>query len=300
MAIDQQTFTRAARAALLWGVEQASNDWQDISDTEDSTELSETYDSFSPPGSVQEDSGPGYEPETGVRFDYTITNKTWTVSLDVKKDSLNDDNLGAFRNRIQLLGRRMSNHLRKRCFDQLFAGESNASYDATNFFANSHTDWTGDNLTTSVAAAGDAVPTLAELRAQYNTVIATMMEFTDRFGEPIWQDDEELVLIVGPNLRQVARELINAGLTGGGDTNVEAGTARLIVTPHNEDTSTTKSFVVAKSTPGMRPMIYQRREGISTVTDENKRKRTMFFGAEARYEFGYGHPYAAVKHQFTT
>ena len=130
MAIDKQTFTRAAKAALLWGIEQAGSEWQDVADTEDSNELSETYDSFSPPGAVQEDSGPGYEPETGVRFAYTITNKTWTVSLDVKKDSLNDDQLGAFRNRIQLLGRRMSNHLTKRCFDRLFAVRRDRPLDA--------------------------------------------------------------------------------------------------------------------------------------------------------------------------
>lgn len=300
MAIDKQTFSRAARAALLWGLEDAGNDYTRLSDTETSTELSETYDSFSPPGAVQQDNGEGYEPETGVRFDYTITNRTWTVSLDVQKDSLNDDNLGAFQNRIRLLGRRMGNHLTKRCFDQLWAGESNASYDGTNFFADTHVDWTGDNLLTSVATADDAVPTLAELEVQYNTAISTMLEYTDRYGEPIWYNDQEMVMVVGPQMRTVARQLLLNDLTSNGQTNIHKGTADLVVLPHNEDTATVKSFIIAKTTPGMRPMIYQQREGMSTVTDENVRKRTMFFGAESRYEFGYGHPYAAVKHQFTT
>lgn len=300
MAIGKETFSRAARAALLWGIESANNDWQDVSDTEDSVELAETYDSFSPPSSVQEDTGAGFDPVTGVRFSFIITNKTWTVSLHVQKDSLNDDQLGAFRNRIRLIGTRMSNHLRKRCYDQLFAGESNLSYDGSNFFANTHNDWTGDNLATSQAAAGDSVPTLAELETEYNVVIATILEFTDRFSEPIWQDDSELVMIVGPQMRTVARQLLLNDLTTNGQTNINKGTAKLVITPHNEDTGTVKSFIIAKMTPMMRPMIYQRREGISTVTDENIEKRTMFFGAEARYEFGFGHPYAAIKHQFTT
>lgn len=300
MAFDSQNFTRGARAALLWELEQAPNDWSDLTDSEMSDFQDETYDSFSPPGAVQQDTGEGYEPESGVSFNYTITNKTWTVSLNVKKDNLDDDKLGGFQKRIGLLGRRMANHLRKRLFDQMFAGESNASYDGTNFFADSHTDWTGDNSLTSVAAAADAVPTLAELEAEYNTIIATMLEYTDRYGEPIWQDDSDLVLICGPQLRTVCRQLLNNDLTTNGQTNIHKGTADLIVTPHNEDTSTTKHIIVAKKTAGMRPMIYQRRKAIETETEENVKGRSIFFGANARYEMGYGHPYAAVRHQFTT
>lgn len=301
MAPEFQAFRRAARDALLYNLQQADIGLaRELVDEVPSDTNLEQYDSFSPAPAVQDLQDGPHETATGVSFQLNITNVTWGVSMSFNKDRFDDDNLGAFQNNIGMLGTRLANQFFERITLRLFQGDINASYDGSNFFANAHNDWTGDNALTTVVAAADAVPSLAEMETSFDDALASMLEFTDARGLPIHYDDQNLVMVGGPRMRRIMKRIETGSLRTNGETNTFQGESRVLITPHTEDTSIQKEYILAKTTPGMRPLIYQNRSGIKDGVDVDDIKRTVTYWAEQRYEIGYGKAYSAIKQDFTT
>ena len=304
MAIDAQTFTRGARANLLQGVKAAPREWRQFCEVVSSDTQDETYDSFNAAGRVTQDLGAGFTVENGVRYNYTITNQTFTLAIGVSRDALDDDKLGAFTNQIKTLGVRMGNHPFERAMTVLTTGDANAAFDSSNFFANSHNDFTTlDNSLTSVAAAADAVPTLAELEIEWAKITAAFLEFEDRSGANVHYDGlGSMWLLTGPQLKAVGRKMLNGALTTNGQTQIFQNDAQLMTLPanHMQDTSVQKEIITLLTNEVIKPLVLQERSAIADKTWENDTSRTIYFGAESRFTVGYGNPAAAIHHVFTT
>ena len=305
MVNSNQQFRKEALSNFLQGVKDANIEWRDIVEVVNSTTGEEHYDSFNAPGRVIEDLGQGFTPETGVSFQYDIVNNTYTLSTGVKKDALDDDLLGAFNNRVQAMGRRMSNFQFERAMTVLTTGDANTGFDGSNFFGNSHNDYDSlDNAFTSVAASGDAVPTLSEFETQFALLLAQFFESTDRSGSNIHYDRNNLILYVGPQLETVARKMLTVQLGTSGITQVHEGDATVRVLPvnHNQDTATVKECFLIKADNGqfMKPLILQERQAMTQETWENEQDRTMNFGTSMRFEVGFGNPAYAIHQVFTT
>lgn len=101
----------------------------------------------------------GYSP--GVRLvdkTYTVANNEWRIGpINVRKRDLDDDQIGGYLRSIQALPARAQKDIGHQVLAHLALGTSTACFDGTNFFANSHTFGSGDNLDTANFASNDAV-----------------------------------------------------------------------------------------------------------------------------------------------
>ncbi|EHS93382.1 MULTISPECIES: Mu-like prophage major head subunit gpT family protein [Klebsiella] len=69
---------------------------------------------------------------------YTIPNKTWENSIRVKRENIEDDQLGQYRITAQAFGRQVSEFPDKLSFPLLVAGFTSLCFDGQNFFDTDH------------------------------------------------------------------------------------------------------------------------------------------------------------------
>lgn len=91
---------------------------------------------------------------------YIIRNKAWEQTISVKRDDIEDDNVGAYTLRFQLMGEAAGQHPELLAFDALKNGFSQKCYDGQNFFDTDHVVLGEDGKETSVANTdgGDGLP----------------------------------------------------------------------------------------------------------------------------------------------
>ena len=71
-------------------------------------------------------------------FDYTIKNKDWESSIEVKRTDIEDDNLGIYAPRFQAAGRAAKIHPDRLVFNALKDGMNQICFDGQNFFDTDH------------------------------------------------------------------------------------------------------------------------------------------------------------------
>jgi len=229
--------------------------------------------------------------------DYTIKNKDFEASIEVDRDTFEDDQLGIITPRIADLGQEA-----KRFYDDLTFGQTldtgftTKGYDAVNFFSASHTE--GNSGTQSNTSSN----TLSDTNLR--SAIVGMRGIVNDQGKNMGVNPNTLV--VGPNLEFRARALLESqvvvvsvgdGTAGTGATastnskNVLQGRLNLIVNPY----ITSYHWFVADTSRAIKPLIFQMRKEPTFValTDPNStesvfmRKKFMY-GVDGRWNTGYG------------
>ena len=298
---DIENFRRAAHDNLLWGIKSAPvSEVMVLADTVQSDTNLEQYDSFHPAPAAQEIFSGPVEFEPGISFEYTLTNQMWALGISIHKNAFDDDRLGAFQNQIRQMGTRMEQLKYEQVLQALWDGDGAASYDGSNFFANTHTDWTGDNALTVAVAAGDSIPTLAEMESAYEDARASLFEFTDPKGKTIHYGVNDMTLVHGPRLETVVNRVNGNQLRTAGESNVHQGRFTPILATTNNDTATQKEFILAKTEAGRRPLIFQDRQGVEDKVIDFDENLIMKWIVTRRFTVGYNAAYSAVKHDFTT
>jgi phage major head subunit gpT-like protein len=100
----------------------------------------------------------GYTPFASlVSKEYNVTNKEFRVGVQVRKTDIADDQVGGYMKQVKALPDQAQKDTGHRILAHLAAGTSTACFDGTNFFANSHTVGSGDNLDTANFASNDTV-----------------------------------------------------------------------------------------------------------------------------------------------
>lgn len=88
---------------------------------------------------------------------YDVRNKTYRMGpVQVAKDTFSDAQMDGYLRQIRSLPENAQKDIVRMMHTHLAAGTSTACFDGSNFFANSHTVGTGDNLDTFDGAANDA------------------------------------------------------------------------------------------------------------------------------------------------
>ena len=161
MAIDPGAFSAMARSEFMNGMAAAFEKpvpakYDGVTTTIPSTAKVETHTYMSNLPRLYRFKG--YSPSVRlVDKVYQVPNHTWRVGpISVKKDDLDDDQIGGYLNSINALPARASKDIGHEVCSHLAAGTSNLCFDATAFFANSHTFGSGNNLDTANMAASDA------------------------------------------------------------------------------------------------------------------------------------------------
>ena len=228
-------------------------------------------------------------------FNYTIRNKDWESTIEVDRNTLEDDKLGMVNPRIMELSQEAARHP-----DELISSlitSNGLAYDGQNFFDTDHSE--GASGVQANTGAGTGV-TLAQVTADFRVARAAMINIKDDRGKPmiknLGQDamgapNGMWLVMCPPDMMGVFEELMNASFISNTE-NVLKGAFSLWVNPYLTDGNDWYLFYVGST---VRPLILQMRKRPQFVSlqDPNSSESVFFrkkfyFGVEARYNAGYG------------
>lgn len=271
-----------------YGQYDSGNNYAKIASIIPSTKDSETYAWLGDSPTMREFIGER-EIKTIGEEKFSLANKTWESTIGVRRETLDDDQYGQIRVRIEDLAFEAAQHKDKLVFGLLNNGTSTPCWDGKTFFATNHAYTSKGSYKTAQSNTGTAELSKEALQ----DAITNMMNLKRSSGEPAGITPD--TLIVPPALAWTGRELLesayNPSSTGGAYAiNPLQGSLRLIVSAY---ISNPKSWFVACTTRPVKPIIFQERQGIEFTAlegqSENGFMRNEYtYGVSARYNVGPG------------
>ncbi len=234
---------------------------------------------------------------------FTIVNKHWEDSLEVKKTHIRDDRLGMYGPLMQNLGMQAARHPDELVLDTLVAGNSTACVDGQFFFDTDH-DWgnsgTQDNdLTAAIVAA--ASPTETEFRAAWSSCREAIIGFKADNGKPFMQPIvgplNDMLLLCPVAMQEIATQALFKALISSGETNIILDRPRILASPF----LTGNVFYAFYLGAPLKPMVFQAREPLTRQSKgmNDMEFKEVKFMTEARYNVGYLAWWNAVRYEFT-
>jgi len=223
-----------------------------------------------------------------------LENKLYESTIGIKRTHVEDDRLGIYTPRVEMLGASAAMWPEKLVVDALKAGGSTLCYDGQYFFDTDHPvdpdnagSATQSNLHTSTALSGD----------NYATKRAAFASIKGRNGVPLGLLPD--LLIVPPALEALAKSIVMAdyvgvavGSSAATQNNPNKGTADVLVLPRLAGQDNT--WYLAHTGLPIKPLIFQERTAPEmtprTAPDsDNVFERDEFqWGVRARGAAGYG------------
>lgn len=216
-------------------------------------------------------------------YDYTITNKNWQTAIQIDKNSLDDDQYGMIRDRVNEMPRAILEH-RWEMIEDLFAGGTTGlSYDGSAFFADR--DSPNDNL-----LAGTGAASTSTIKTDILSAYAAMYNFTSDQGRALRLKMDTIVCPV--EIYGLVLEAVTA-VQGQSSANVPAMLIKNVIPlPGQTDTNDWYGLCTSRS---IKPFILQTRQEPTPELDAPKKNRQMTFFAHGRSNAGYGFHQLAVK-----
>jgi phage major head subunit gpT-like protein len=240
---------------------------------------------------------------------YTLRNRKWELTLAIKREDIEDEQMELFSAAPQMLGEQTKIHPDILCQQVIEAGTANLTFDNAAFFSASHpidtlnaAAGTQSNLFTS--GTSGAMPlnnaNLAAARTR-------MRQFKGRDGQPLGINMTHI--LVPPALEETANvlqsaELISPGTAafgtaaGAPSTNTLRGTFQVIVS--DRLTSDTAWYPLCLNKP-IKPFVFQNRKPVEFTFMVNPNDPNVWnldeyqYGTRARYNVGYGLWFLAAK-----
>lgn len=193
---------------------------------------------------------------------YSLENVTYAKAISVKRDDLDDDQVGGAIQRVRDLTTRARKFPEKLLLDAI--NNNGNAYDGQAFFSTTHA--TGDSGTQSNSLTGTGT-TLAQIQTDYNNALEAMMAFNDGSGNPIMETDMGMNLLVmcPPALFGQFRDLANAALISN-TTNTLQGSFEVVAANRLSDTNDWYLFNIGNT---LKPFILQQRAPIEFSSLEN-------------------------------
>jgi phage major head subunit gpT-like protein len=218
---------------------------------------------------------------------YYKKNEDWETTIAVKRNDIDDDNLGIYNNQAQMAGE-SAGELHDIIVDDLKANAfTETGIDGQYFYDTDHSV-NGASVSNKGTAALSAA-TLAAALASYGEGREAIMKFTDEEGMPLRLIPDTLE--VGPQLEAVAKILLTAEKLQDDTPNPYRDTAKLLINPTFTDN---RWLLHVTSKQSVKPFIVQMRKRpvfVSQTSEENDdvfNKAEYKFGAEARATGLYG------------
>lgn len=155
---------------------------------------------------------------------HTVQNKEFESTVSVKQADIERDALGIYTPKIASLGDTGAKLPGKLLADLLMNGFTDLDYTRTAFFATGKKHFPGGKKT-----FGNK-DTKKLSAANYQSARASIRSIKGESGEPLELGDK-LVLVVSPTYEATGRSILVSEKVGGGDDNVNKGTAELMVLP---------------------------------------------------------------------
>ncbi len=225
---------------------------------------------------------------------YDVENRKYEATIEIDRETFEDDRLGQIKPRIEELAVRAAVHPDELTLSLLNSGFTAPCYDGQYFFDTDHAE--------GASGAQSNKLTVALTAPNLETAVERMLGFKDDQGKPLSVMPD--TLLVGADNFFNARQILNStSIVVAGSSNVEkpsgnplSGMLDLLVSPHVD---AGKWFVLATRYP-VRPLLFQWRvkPEFTAVTDPSDEyvfsTDTFKYGVRSRCGAGYGLWYLAV------
>lgn len=221
-------------------------------------------------------------------YEYVIVNKSYEATVAVKRDDIEDDQLGIYSTQAQSAGFSAKKWPDSLVFNAVNNGFKSKCYDGKPFFHAGHI--VGKNTVSNLGTKKLSIESLAAAMASYGVARTSMMSIKDEEGNPLNVNPD--VLLVPPAQADIASALMTTERLKDGEVNIYKGTAKVVVAAWLTDPDAW--FLLDTSKP-LKPFIYQPRKKPVFVSQTKMDSESVFmegelrFGAEARGNAGYGH-----------
>lgn len=223
--------------------------------------------------------------------DFTIKNRAFEVTVSVKREDIEDDNLGIYRPMFEQLGESVAYSPDEIVFALLPAGFTEKCWDGKPFFATDHPVKKGvtfSNRGTKKLTGASFQEALAQMQSLKNAAGAPLRLF-------MGTGEAAPLLIVGPKLRATATAVVGLQRLENGSDNPNYQAANVLVLPELTDAYEEYWFLAEVSKP-VKPLIFQRRKEPEFVALDNPEdpnvfhKREYIYGFDDRKAAGYSFP----------
>lgn len=282
---------RAAAVQVLTRIDQArskvSSNWSQIAKKITSTSRSSLHSRMVDISPIER-KGTGYKFGRLSSMAYELENDDWGTGIEIGVNDIADDLLHLYDERLDLLAKRIEQFPDDGIFQLLKDGLTALCIDGQPFFSDTHY---ADPNNIIAANTFDNKRSLALDVTNYNLHYADMLTFPDGKGRPMGLMPTHL--IVPPQLRKTAKDIIEADTVSTGGENVNKGEVKLVVEPLLADQPTT--WYLASADAGF-PLFVQEREALQTFVKNLPTDDNVFFDdvvkilTKGRGEFGYGIP----------
>ena len=226
-------------------------------------------------------------------FKYTLANQDFEATVAVRRNDIEDDNLGIYGPQAQMAGFSAKQWPDELVMDVVNGAFANECYDGQYFCDTDHpviNPATGEPASVSnKGTVALSVATQAAALASYGAARTAMRKFKDDEGRPL--NITPNVLLVPPALEHIALALVNNDRLEDGKPNPYKGTAEVVVDARL--TSDTAWFLLDTTKP-VRPFVFQERKAPVFVEQTTMESDDVFdrgeykYGTEARGAAGYG------------
>jgi phage major head subunit gpT-like protein len=232
-----------------------------------------------------------------ARYAYELKNRTFEKTLEVPVNDFEDDQYEGYADLATEFGRQAMRWPADLVLAALQAGTSQLCFDGQFFF---DTDHPVDPANAASAVYANLFTATALSTVNFSTTLATLQRIPGRDGRPLGVFGGDVILLVPPQLREVAKQIVEAEYLANGASNVNRGAARAVVWPRLGNEGTVWYLVDASPRP--RPMIFQERQAPTDVvtlmgqTDPNVFEFDAYkWGVKARGAAGYGLPFTIAR-----
>jgi len=268
-------------------------DYKKIATIFNSTTAKETYDWLGHTPSLQE--WKDKREFKGLRnFDYTLTNKHYEGTIEVDRDTYEDDQLGQIPTRVKGLAGAALKYFNEKVFSQLDDGATGLAYDGTAMFADTRTIGGSGNIDNLLS--GSYSGSAAEIRAAIAAAAVAMMAYQDDWGKPMGIQPDTAVC--SPAMVIPIKEALKADVAG--QKRAETEFIKDIIVSPWIDADSLDWFLLC-TTEEVKPIIFQLRKPPEfNALDDPKsdhvfKNNSFLYGVDCRFEVGFGDPRTAIK-----
>lgn len=229
---------------------------------------------------------------------YSLTNSHYESTVEVDRDTIEDDQYMLIRPRVQQLGEEAARYYWESLITTITA--NTACYDGQNMFATGHTEESSGTQSNKLTGTGN---TQAEITTDFGTARAAQWRFKDNKGRPM--SIKGNLVLAPPELEVQFLTLLNSqfypaglGATGAAtESNPWYHAADLLIDPYLTDTD--DWYLLATDKP-VKPFIMTDRKAPEFVALDDPKDARVFmnrsfaYGVDNRFAFGYGLWYLAV------
>lgn len=273
--------TKGLLTNFFEGFDGAEAQWDEVATKVPSTAASEDYGWFGSIPRMREMEGERV-PQKLLDYDYTLKNKEFEASIEVKHSDLKDDQTGKYGPLVKSIGESAKLYPDELIFGSLLPnGFTNLAYDGQYFFDTDHpVGNTGSSNDNKLTSALDAT--------SFNSARAKLLKMKDDFGRPVNQR-LDLVLVIPVDLLSTAEGIIEAEFLASGATNTNYKKARIVASPWLTDTNNWYLLNVAGV---IKPFVVQEREfipfeALEEGSESNWWRKKNYYGTYWRGNAGY-------------